>query len=284
MTGSVSAANDRAALRLQIDPKYGGVYAGTSLEVSSHAAAHFNRAADRANGVLPGEFREFAPGEYFSIACPTMPAPRAAFIAAYTRLRARIDGDLEVMLADHPHLFSTGMDDPDVIRGVPTYIPKSDMPADFFGRSHEVEILQAGESIFGPVERFFHTTSSGCVFDQIEDGHGRLVVEIRGDLSALARRGEVVLFTDPAFGRPTGVVQLNDDGSSTPIGWDLLGWDRVGDVTLFLEWVAVGITPTGRSVVLELHFPQPASGLAAALYAGHTRETAFRPDATVLPG
>jgi len=284
MTGPASAPNHPGAVRLQIDPKYGGVYAGTSLEVSAHAAAHFNRAAGRATGVLPGEFREFAPGEYFSISCPTIPAPREAFIAAYTRLRARIGGDLELTLSDHPHLFSTGMDDPDVIRGVPTYIPKSRMPAGFFGRSHDVEILQDDVSIFGPVQRFFHTTTSGVVFDQIEDGHGRLVVEIRGDLSAVARRGEVVLFTDPAFGRPTGVVQLNDDGSSTPIGWDLLGWDRVGDVTLFLEWVAVGIKPTGRSVVLELHFPHPASGLAAALYAGHTRETAFRPDATVLPG
>jgi hypothetical protein len=68
------------------------------------------------------------------------------------------------------------------------------------------------------------------------------------------------------------------------IHYDLLGRDRVGDVDLFLEWVAVGIRPKGRSVVLELHFPNAATGLAAALYSGHTRETAYRVDATVLPG
>lgn len=277
-----TSTSDRDVLR--VDTTYGGLYAGTSFDFSAAVADHFNAAAARAGGVLPGEFTAFTPGRHVSIACPTVPAPRPAFIDAYTRLRARIDGELEIRLADHPHLFSTGMDDPEMIRGVPTYIPTGLMPPGFFGQTHDVELLQDGISVFGPVERFFHSPSSGAVFDQIEDGHGRLVVEVRGDLAPIEKRGEVVLFTDPAFGDPTAVVQLEEDGSSRAVGWDLLGRDRVGDVELFLEWVAVGIRPTGRSIVLELHFPNPATGLAAALFSGHTRETAFRVDATVLPG
>jgi hypothetical protein len=120
------------------------------------------------------------------------------------------------------------------------------------------------------------------VFNQIEDGPGRLVLEVRGDLDVLARRGEVVFFTDPAFGVPTSVTQLNDDGSAVALEWRMLGLDRVGDVLLFHEWVAVGVAPRDERLVLEVRFPNAATGLAAGLYAGHTRDTAFRTDATVL--
>jgi hypothetical protein len=51
---------------------------------------------------------------------------------------------------------------------------------------------------------------------------------------------------------------------------------------LFNEWVAVGIVPRGSPLVLEVHLPNRATGLAAAIYSGHTRDAAFRPDATVL--
>jgi hypothetical protein len=268
---------------LQIDTQYGGPYAGTSVEVSPAAADHFNQAASKATGVLPGEFVPFTPGEHFSIACPTTPLARPAFIAAYQHLRAVIDDDHEIVLSHYPRLYSTGLLDPGVIRGVPTYIPKARMPVGFFGRTHQLEVFQGKDRIAGPTERFFHSQTSGVVFDQIEDGHGRLVIEMRGDLTPLARRGEVVFFTDPAFGEPTGVVLLGPDGAATPIAWDLLGWDRVGDTTLFLEWVAVGVRPSGRSAVLEVAFARAGTGVAAALYSGHTRDTAFRVDATVLP-
>jgi hypothetical protein len=182
MSITTPASGTRDADVLRVDTTYGGLYAGTSFDFSAAVAEHFNAAASRATGVLPGEFTPFASGRHFSIACPTVAAPRPAFIDAYTRLRARIDDEIEIHLAEHPHLFSTGIDDPGVIRGVPTYIPTSLLPADFFGRPHSVTLLQGDVPIFGPVERFFHTPSSGAVFDQIEDGHGRLVLEIRGDL------------------------------------------------------------------------------------------------------
>ncbi|MGH2406504.1 MAG: hypothetical protein ACRDF7_00305 [Candidatus Limnocylindrales bacterium] len=268
---------------LTIDTKYGGPYAGSSVEVSEAAAAHFNAAAANAAGVLPGEYVEFVAGDYFSIACPTLEMDRHDFIAAYQRLRAVIDDDVEIVLSDHPRLFSTGLDHPDVIRGVPTYIPKARMADGFFGRAHRLEVFQGDQRIAGPGERFFHSATSGVVFDQIEDAHGRLIVEMRGDLAPLARRGEVVFFTDPAFGEPTGVVLVESDGSAKTIGWDRLGWDRVGETTLFLEWVAVGVRPSGRSATLEVSFAKAATGLAVALYSGHTRDTAFRVDATVLP-
>jgi hypothetical protein len=269
---------------LRIDEKYGGPYAGSSFEISPEAAAHFNRAAGSASGVLDGEFVPFTPGEVFSIACPTADLDRPSFIAAYQLLRAVIDGEIEIALHDHPRLYSTGLADPGVIRGVPTYIPKSVMSPGFFGRTHQLEIFQGEHRIAGPVERFFHTSTSGVVFDQIEDAHGRLIVELRGDLSALAGRGDIVFFTDPTFGEPIGVSLVESDGAARQVDFDLLGWDRVGDTTLFLEWVAVGVHPVGRTATLELAFPRTGRGLAAALYSGHTRETAFRVDATVLPG
>ena len=277
-------AVDAAPPLIRIDEKYGGPYAGTSFELSPETADHFNQAAHAASGVLDGEFVPFRSGEVFSIACPTADLERPAFIAAYQLLRAVIDDEIELTLHDHPRLYSTGLTDPGVIRGVPTYIPKSLMPEGFFGRSHRLEILQGDQRIAGPVDRFFHTSTSGVVFDQIEDAHGRLIVELRGDLSALAGRGDIVFFTDPAFGEPVGVTLVESDGSARRVDFDLLGWDRVGDTTLFLEWVAVGVHPAGRTATLELSFPKAGRGLAAALYSGHTRETAFRVDATVLPG
>ena len=268
---------------IRIDQKYGGPYAGSSFEISAETADHFNSAARSASGVLDGEFVPFAPGDVFSIACPTAPLERPAFIAAYQQLKAVVDGEIEIILNEHPRLYSTGLADPGVIRGVPTYIPKSLMPDGFFGRKHELRIIQGDQIIAGPVERFFHTSTSGVVFDQIEDAHGRLIVELRGDLSALAGRGDIVFFTDPAFGEPTGVSLVESDGATRQVAFDLLGWDRVGDTTLFLEWVAVGVHPVGRTATLELSFPKPGRGLAAALYSGHTRDTAFRVDANVLP-
>lgn len=269
---------------LHIDTKYGGPYAGTSFEVSTATAAHFNAAADSAVGVLPGEYVPFVAGEYVSIACPTAEMARPEFIRAYQQLRAILDDEIELVLSDHPRLFSTGLRDPGVIRGVPTYIPKTRLPGGFFGRSHRLEILQSDVRIAGPTERFFHSQTSGVVFDQIEDAHGQLIVEMRGNLAGLASRGEIVFFTDSAFGQPTGVTLVESDGEAVALDWELLGWDRVGETTLFLEWVALGVHPRGRSATLEIDLPNAGSGLAVALYSGHTRDTAFRVDATVLPG
>jgi hypothetical protein len=267
---------------LEIDLTYGGVYAGTSFEFSPAMAGHFNAAAERANGVLPGEFVPFAAGECFSISCPTRPLPRPVFIAAYDQLRAVLDGELEIHLGDYPHLLSAGVEDVETLRGVPTYIPKSVMPEGFFGRAHSVEVFQGERRVFAPAERFFHTPRSGAIFNHIENGIGRLVVEVHGNLEVLARRGEVVFFTDPAFGDPVGVTQVGEDGDARVVDFAMLGRDRVGDVMLFNEWTAVGIVPGASPLVLELHFPNPGSGLAAALYSGHTRDAAFRPDASVL--
>ena len=266
---------------LRIDETYGGVYAGTSFEFSERIADHFNDAATGTD-LLPGEFVPFEPGLVFSIACPIIPVPRAEFIAAHRHLRAIIDGEHDIRLGDHPHIFASDPARDGFGKGVPTYIPKRLMPEDFFGRPHSVEIFQANERIFGPVDRFFHTETSGAIFNQIEDAPGKLVLEVRGDLVVLARRGEIVFFTDPAFGEPTSVAQVDDDGASRSLDWRMLGRDQIGGRMLFNEWVAVGVEPHGAPLVIEVHFPNRAKGLAAALYSGHTRDTAFRPDAEVL--
>lgn len=276
-------ATGATAARLEVDMTYGGVYAGTSFEFSPAVAEHYNAAASRANNVLEGEYVPFAAGRWFSVACPMAGSwPRGEFIAAYGELDVVFDGSLRMHLGDHPHLFSNDAADVSRIRAVPTYIPKEAMPDGFFGKTHTVEVFQAERRIFGPEPRFFHTATSGCVFNQIEDGYGRLVVEIRGDLSGLRDGGQVIFFTDPVFGDPTGATQINDDGSAVALPYRLLGKDHVGDVFLFNEGLVPGITARGDRVVVELHFPNKGTGLAAALYAGHTRDLAYRVDATVL--
>jgi hypothetical protein len=267
---------------LEIDRTYGGVYAGSSFEFSERVAEHFNRVAANAGELLPGEFTPFEPGLAFSIACPIVAVPRAAQVAAYQQFRAVIDTELEIRLADHPHLFSLHAERPELGKAGPTYVPKSLMPEGFFGRAHSLEIFQGDVSIFGPVDRFFHTETSGAIFNQIEDAPGKLVLEARGNLDALAERGQVIFFSDPAFGDPTGVALVEDDGSSRPLEWRMLGRDWIGDTIVFNEWVAFGVVPRGPSLVVEVSFPNRGIGLAAALYSGHTRDTAFRSDAEVL--
>jgi len=268
---------------LEVDTTYGGIYAGTSFEFSQDVADHFNGAARRAGHVLPGEYVPFEAGEYFSIACPMAASyPREEFVAAYGQLRARVDGELEFVLADHPRLFSNSTEDWRRIRAVPTYIRKSEVPEGFFGAVHRVELFQGDAPLFGPVERFFHTATSGCVFSHIEDAPGKLVVEVGGNLDALARTRMVVFFTDPVFGEPLGATQVNEDRSIVPLPYTLLGKDHVGDLMLFNEGLVRGVSARESRVVLELYFAQKGTGLAAALYSGHTRDTAFRTDATVL--
>lgn len=269
---------------IEIDRTYGGVYAGTSFEFSERIADHFNAAAAAGGELLPGEFTPFSPGLVFSIACPIIPVPREHYIAAHRQFRAVIDGEHELRLTEYPHIFG---DDPrrptlGFGKGAPTYIPKSVLPEDFFGRKHSLELFQGDELIFGPVDRFFHTETSGAIFNQIEDAPGKLVLEVRGKLDVLAQKGEIVFFTDPTFGEPTQVVQVDDDGSTQPLEWRPLGLDRIGDRLVFHEWVCVGVTPRGPSLVIEVHLPNRAKGMAAALYSGHTRDTAFRADAEVL--
>src|SRR6266852_3559997 len=240
-SGSAGRSSLETAPRFEIDTKYGGVYAGTSFEFSADVAGYFNTAARNAGGVLPGEFLPIEPGQYCSIACPSTGLPREQFIQAYPELVVRLDGDLELRLGKFPRLFSAHPRDASILRGVPTYIPKSQFPDDFFGKAHSLELFQGEVSIFGPVQRFFHTTASGSVFNHLEDGPGRLVVEVVGNLSMLERAGQIVFFTDPVFGEPIGAAQLHDDGSTVALTYDLLGKDYVGDTMLFNEGVVIDV-------------------------------------------
>jgi hypothetical protein len=268
---------------LEIDMTYGGVYAGTSFEFSEEVTAHYNQVASSADDVLEGEFVSFSPGEHFSIACPIDKSwPKAEFVSAYNQLDALLDGSDRIHLGDHPHLFSNDPSDASRIRAVPTYIPKASMPEDFFGRTHSIEIFQGDRRIFGPAQRFFHTRVSGSVYNQIEDGHDRLVVEIRGEPDFLNKQTQVVFFTDPVFGEPSGATQLNDDGSARSLSYRLLGKDHIGDTCVFNEGLVPGLSPQGDRLVVELHLPNKGTGLAAALYDGHTRDLAYRVDANVL--
>jgi len=263
------------------DATLGGLHAGTSIEFSPELAARYNAIAAGATGVLPGEFREFAAGEHFSIAITWNPTPRETFISEYGRLRVVLDGSHEIRLSDHPRLFSYSPDDPNVVKGAPTYIPKSAVPGDFFRKTHRVELFHDETPLFGPVERFFHSPRSGVIYNLIEDGPGKLVLEIQGNFAYLEKRGHVVFFTDPVFGEPTGVVQLEPRGMAIPCHWEMLGRDRIGDAPVFNEWLA-RVEPLGKSMVLEVSFANKGIGVAGAVYGGHTRETAYRVDARVI--
>lgn len=268
---------------LEIDLTYGGIYAGTSFEFSPQVAQHFNDAADGADDVLDGEFVPFEPGDYFSIACPLASAyPREAFVAAYAQLSVVVDGSRRLRLAAYPRLVSNDPADVSLIRAVPTYIPKLEMPDGFFGHAHTIELFQGERSIFGPVQRFFHTNQSGLLFNQLEDGHGCLVADVGGELDTRVRSDLFVFFTDPTFGEPTGAAQVADDGETTVLPYRLLGKDHVGCVMLFNEGVVSGVAPREGRAVVELYLPERGVGLAAVLYSGHTRDTAFRVDARVL--
>ena len=260
--------------------KLGGLHAGTSIEFSRELAAQYNAAAAAASNVAEGEFVEFAPGQYFSIAITWKETPKATFIAEYGQLRVLIDGSQEIRLADHPRLFSYSVNNPDHVQGSPTYIQKSLMPSDVFPRAHTVELFHNDVSLFGPVERFFHSPRSGAIYNLVEDGPGRLVFEVQGNLEYIAKRGHVIFFSDPAFGEPTSVVQLEPKGMAIPCSWEMLGRDRIGDTHLFNEWLA-RVEPLGKSMVLEVSFPNVGRGVAAAIYGGHTRDTAYRVDARV---
>ena len=260
--------------------KQGGLHAGTSIEFSPAVAAHYNAAAAAASNLTEGEFMEFAPGQYFSIAITWKETPKATFIPEYGQLRVLIDERHEIRLADHPRLFSYSVHNPDDVRGSPTYIRKSLMPSDFFPRAHTVELFHSDVSVFGPVERFFHSPRSGVIYNLVEDGPGKLVFEVRGNFEYLKKRGHVIFFTDPVFGEPTRVVQLEPKGMAMPCGWEMLGRDRIGDTPLFNEWLA-RVEPRGDSMILEVSFPNEGQGLAAAVYSGHTRDTAYRVDARV---
>ena len=258
----------------------GGLHAGTSIEFSRELAAHYNAAAAQASGVIPGEFLEFAAGEYFSIAITWKETPKESFISEYGRLRVVIDGSHEIRLADHPRLFSYSVDDPKLVQGSPTYIQKSHLPSDFFRKSHSVELFHNDSSLFGPVERFFHSPRSGVIYNLIEDAPGKLVLEVQGNFEYLAKRGHVIFFSDPAFGEPTAVVQVESKGMAMPCDWEMLGRDRIGDTALFNEWLA-RVEPLGKSMVIEVSFPNKGRGVAGAIYGGHTRDTAYRVDARV---
>src|SRR3954467_11945058 len=127
---------------IEVDLTYGGMYAGTSFDISPQVADHFNAIARRANDVLEGEWVELTPGLKSSFACPTVPMPRADFIRAWNRLHVVLDGKLEFWLHDYPRLFSAHPVDHELYRGVPTYVPKEAFPQGFHGKPHTLELFQ----------------------------------------------------------------------------------------------------------------------------------------------
>ena len=196
-----------------------------------------------------------------------------------------IDDEIEIIAPRPSAPVLDGLADPGVIRGVPTYIPKSLMPEDFFGRKHRLEILQGDQRIAGPVERFFHTVDVG-----------RRLRPDRGRPRAADRR---------AARRPLGARRRGATSCSSPIrpsanrsasASSSLTARRARSTSTCSDGTASATPRCSSSGSPSASIPRAGRrrssspsrsrrrGLAAALYSGHTRDTAFRVDATVLPG
>jgi hypothetical protein len=263
----------------------GFVYAELLMEFSAQIVAFLNAKARAAPGLQAGEWVDFAPGEYVIIGLPVQPLPRAEGRARYERIVVRIDGR-DFHLRDHPRFFSCPPGRPDLFRNGPTFIPSRTFPDAFLGRFHECEVFDGDRQVFGPSPRFFASRDSGVVYSRFADGAGRLIATI-SKVDPLYQTGHginpaplIAIWTDPAFGEPTGGRQI-DAGGVHELAYRVIGKDYIGDLPLFNEGVLVGLRSSSRPVTIEVDFPSRAAGLANIMWGGYTMATAFRADATI---
>ena len=173
-------------------------------------------------------------------------------------------------------------------------LPRAELP-DGPGR-HRLGLMVAGRELGTPIELSLPVAAAGTVIDHIEDGLGRLIIEIRGDLGALAATGEVTIVSAPAFGPLTASAQLLPAAETRPLRIRYGGHAQRGSVDLFDTWTLSGVRAAVSPVVLEIRFATRGTGLAGAFLGGRpaepcradspalgwTRDLAFRADATVL--
>lgn len=262
------------------------VYTELVMHFSPEVVAFLNRKAASATNVAPGDWRNYEPGDYQVIALPLRPLSLDEGRRRYQTLTVTID-DLSFRLADFPRFFSWDVDNPTLFRNGPTWIPVERFPEGFFGFHHKVSLFEAGKRLFGPVDRFFASRTSGVTYKAFHDGEGRLVAEI-SHLDPLNLTGHgvnpaplVTIWTDPVFGKPSAARQIDFDGAVHKLDYKLLGRDFIGDTDLFFEGVLTGLSPTDRPVRIEVEFPHRGTGLANVMWGGYTRAGAYRANATV---
>jgi hypothetical protein len=262
------------------------VYTELIVHFSPDVVGFLNGKAATADGLLDGDWVDFQPGDYQVIALPLRPLSFDEGRQRYRALRVKID-DQDLRLADFPRFFSWDAANPELFRNGPTWIPVERFPADFFGQEHEVSLFEGDEKIFGPVNRFFASRTSGITYHAFNDGEGHLTAEI-SHLDPINLTGHglnplplVTIWTDPVFGEPIVARQVDADGTVHRLAYKLLGRDFVGDTCLFLEGVLTDLKPTDQPVRIEVDFPNRGTGLANVMWGGYTGPGAHRADATV---
>lgn len=245
----------------------------TTVEVPASTAAFFNAAGERAKGVLPGEHSHFDETDrrYVMLAVPAAPMPEAAFLAEFERLEVRVDGSWRIRLADYPRLFSRNLDDPDIIRGVPTIVPEHIFPADFIGSAHDFELLRDGSRIFGPVRWLVPDERSGPIVTAVRGGPGK--GEVTFELEKIDfRLMALVVYLDSRFGDPLSVEQVLPDGQVRPLSVKLVGEDTVGDQRIFREAYLEGFTAGfARNLEVRIRFDHSGEGYFGAVGQAYTR-------------
>src|SRR5438874_738844 len=182
----MSRAKRSESSSMQLDSSLGGLRVGNCVEVSTEVARHFNLKAQMSRAVLKDEYVDFTAGCYSSVGLPMFPMALHECVNLHQQLSVLFDGQLSLDLSGCPRWFSRGPSDLERIRGVPTYIPMWLFPADFFNRTHVVELFQAGSQLTGPEERFLYGPGSGVVSKEVADGTGKLIARLTGELQRMA--------------------------------------------------------------------------------------------------
>ena len=273
--------------RWRLNAALGYTRTGESWDLDDALVSYFNGFAEGADHGAD-EWVPFTEGEHFGVALPLEQRLRKEeFVELFRRTTVLIDGKWRFAMFEHPHLLSSAPDDDVTYRAVPSWIPKSELPADAFGKLHTVELFQDGERIAGPFQRLFHNEGSGIRHDKLLDGVGELVTEGVANVESLRSRPEgspqalSVVFSDPAFGVPTDAVMESERGEE-PLRVELVGRDFIGGTLAFNESAVLGIPSHPSSFRIRVRFPNAATGWACLFSSdGHVSKAATRRDATV---
>jgi hypothetical protein len=263
------------------------VYTTWIVDWSPAVVGHFNRIGAAQQGSRTGVFVPFEPGTYLGLSLPLQPLPIESGVRQYLNLTVVVDERFSFRLGDYPRFPSVVPHRLDLFRGGPTLVPVDRFPEGFFGEYHSVSLLEDGKRIFGPAQRFFPSRESGVRYHSLDDGDGKLVAHLTNvDLFALSGNGVnpkplIPILTDPVFGEPVRATEILPNGERYNLPYQLIGHDYIGDTYIFNEGVLWDIVGTPGDALIEIEFPNAASGFACILHGGYSEARANRAGATV---
>ena len=186
-----------------------------------------------ATGVLRGRVRaRSTPGDVSRspVRRRTSPGPRSS--RPISCCDAMIDDEIKIRSADHPRLYSTGLTEPGVIRGVPTYIPKAlDARRGSSGGPHGWRRYQDGDvQVAGPSRaasstppRRRHARHGSRTSPQPAHRRGARRRSRRCRRAAASSSSPTRSFGEPTGVNPSSSLMARAGAGSS---CDLLGWDQ----------------------------------------------------------